>query len=226
MPFAGLETGKIASSTLDSEYAEEIEGAIEFLIDFFGAQNSIVRLTEYELTQIFRDRGLVPSTLTSESSSLDLFYKHFFIRHCLHRLREILAVQCKATLELSSIEIVYRPVIEERFKELVCARSEQALSTYYLDLNNLISATEESVNCLLDQFWSMYEKHLDASSIELQEAISLLGLELPIENKTLSAEYRRLVQVHHPDKGGDSEQFIEIRRAYMLVKSFLVQSEL
>ena len=42
----------------------------------------------------------------------------------------------------------------------------------------------------------------------------MLGLKRPVTKEEIRAAYRRAVKLHHPDAGGDAEEFIRIEAAY------------
>jgi len=60
-------------------------------------------------------------------------------------------------------------------------------------------------------------------SKDLAQALDLFGLD-NLDNqteKTLKKLYHKLAFISHPDRGGDSQDFIEIRRAYSTLKEVL-----
>ncbi len=83
------------------------------------------------------------------------------------------------------------------------------LGAYYLALENLTSATENSVSDLLDAFWIRYLKNEKRGN-----ALKVLGLNDPVTDTKIVQRYRKLVSVHHPDKGGDKDNVQEINEAY------------
>ncbi|WOV92088.1 MAG: DnaJ domain-containing protein [Candidatus Zeuxoniibacter abyssi] len=50
--------------------------------------------------------------------------------------------------------------------------------------------------------------------MKYSEACKTLEIEKQTAPKAAKAAYRRLVQQHHPDKGGDAEKFMAVVRAY------------
>lgn len=42
----------------------------------------------------------------------------------------------------------------------------------------------------------------------------ILGISLSADRETIKRAYRQKARQHHPDRGGDAKQFIDIRRAY------------
>ena len=62
---------------------------------------------------------------------------------------------------------------------------------------------------LLDSFWNRFVVE------DLRgPALVTLGLETDCSRQQVTQRYRQLAATHHPDKGGNPEQFIEIRQAY------------
>ena len=53
-----------------------------------------------------------------------------------------------------------------------------------------------------------------AINVKYSEACKTLEIEEQTAPKAAKAAYRRLVQQHHPDKGGDAEKFMAVVRAY------------
>ena len=54
--------------------------------------------------------------------------------------------------------------------------------------------------------------------ISIDEAASILGIELPTEFRLVKAAYRRLAMFCHPDVGGDPDKFIEVEKAYRMLE--------
>lgn len=63
--------------------------------------------------------------------------------------------------------------------------------------------------------------------MHLDEAYTILGVPLGFvfDSKTLDRYYRKACMRHHPDKGGDTEQFIRVQEAYTTVRSKLDTGE-
>jgi len=55
------------------------------------------------------------------------------------------------------------------------------------------------------------------------EALECLGLDTGASWQEIQTIYRQQVGQHHPDKGGEKIRFMEIRRAYELLKKGYVQ---
>ena len=94
-------------------------------------------------------------------------------------------------------------------------RTYDALSNYYLDLNNLAETTVDDVDALLNQFWRRFladEHH--------HSALSVLGMEAPVTFEQVKAQYRRLAMLHHPDRGGNKEKLQTINEAMEQLKAY------
>mgnify|MGYP002827186353 CR=1 FL=1 len=46
----------------------------------------------------------------------------------------------------------------------------------------------------------------------------VLGLKRSASDEDIKTKYRELILIHHPDKGGDHEEFIRIQQAYEILK--------
>ncbi len=146
----------------------------------------------------------------AESKSLSLFQKHFLVMNGLYQLQLELWQESGVMLEVSPLCTVIHPSHEgsaEAGRALLAEGS--SLSAYYRDWENLEEMDEAGVDALLEGFWNRF-------LVEDQrgEALTTLGLEREATTEEVTRSYRRLVAQHHPDKGGDHQQFITIRRAY------------
>ncbi len=56
---------------------------------------------------------------------------------------------------------------------------------------------------------------------ELQWAVKTLNLLSKSSMDDLKREYRELSLRHHPDRGGDPEEFARINKAYTIVKEYM-----
>lgn len=55
---------------------------------------------------------------------------------------------------------------------------------------------------------------------ELEDALNIFELDAPVPMQALKAQYRKLAQRHHPDKGGNSETFKKICHAFHQLKQY------
>lgn len=73
---------------------------------------------------------------------------------------------------------------------------------------------------LFDNFWQRFA-NVEEQVIALDEhtiALRTLKLRADASQKEITRSYRELASRYHPDRGGDTETFISIRRAYELLR--------
>lgn len=140
------------------------------------------------------------------SDQLILFQHHFMLRHSLYVLQGQLAESGQSQLSITPVKIT---------KTLVAADNEalpeeyDGVRDYYLDLKNLAKESHESVEKMLQDFWVALAKYEHQP-----EALAVLGLTGNESDQERKQVYKKLVQQHHPDKGGDAETFREIQTAW------------
>ncbi len=178
-------------------------------------------LSLYQLMGIL-EKNNYDITFSSINSSHDLllFRKNFVVMNALYQLKNDL-LDSDYTLKISSLEIIL--LSADKKNQCVTeddAVSNASLSNYYLDWNNFTSTNEGDVEKLLNNFWSQYSKlSLESNEIDKRlDSLHILGLEFNASWKNIQQAYRKLIIVCHPDKGGDTLQFIKIREAYLILK--------
>lgn len=169
--------------------------------------------SEFELIKWLQapDQGVFRADVMSDS--VTLFRSHFLVMHCLYQLRNHWLTEQRGFLEISALNIILRPVSERAEHTLKSAIAQQdPLAAYYLDLNQL-ETDEESIDALLNDFWRrmVIPDNYDAD-------LATLELQPPVDSISVRQQYRRLAMRHHPDKGGDGEQFRRVSAAYQRLK--------
>lgn len=161
-------------------------------------------MSEYELIQAIRaqpKQTFLPSDLDND---LALFRTHFIVFHALYLLRESLWNQRQAQLDISPLKIVLGP-----YREGISGVSEHdPLRDYYLDYSHLERTSADDIAQLLGRFWSRLHQPQ-----RRQQALKILGLQDPVDDKTIKQRYRRLAMEHHPDRGGDNARLQTINAA-------------
>ncbi|MFT6421310.1 MAG: hypothetical protein ACJA2K_000022 [Thalassolituus sp.] len=169
--------------------------------------------SEFELIKWLQapDQGVFRADAMSDS--VTLFRSHFLVMHCLYQLRNHWLTEQRGFLEISALNIILRPVSERAEHALKSTMAKQdPLAAYYLDLNEL-ETDEESIDALLNDFWRrmVIPDNYDAD-------LATLELQPPVDSISVRQQYRRLAMRHHPDKGGDGEQFRRVSAAYQRLK--------
>lgn len=165
-------------------------------------------------------------SLCSSDPTLGLFQKHFILMHALYFLRRDLFEAQVAFLEIEGTRARLLPwQSDTEAQQMTTYLASEKLETYYLDFSNVIRETECSVASMLGQFWRKYAEHAIVDASEKEAALAHLELDWPISEKTLKRAFRERALAVHPDRGGDPEDFIELRRSYDTLKTALRQSQ-
>lgn len=168
-------------------------------------------MSEYKLLSQLEFEALQEDVDAGIGTDLLLFRKHFLLMNALYRLQPILWEE-GAFLQISALHIVLEPLPKEITSGLPDAAGQQAIRDYYLDWTEYAQSSSASVEQLLSGFWQHYlatDKRLDA--------LALFELDSDCSWSEIRSAYRRQAGVHHPDRGGDSEQFCRVRDAYELL---------
>ena len=160
---------------------------------------------EFEFLRHLDEQGVFAALDAEAGSSLLLFQKHFLLFHVLYAINRQRLADKQGALQISALSIKQLDYVEADTQ----IGEVDPLSTYYLALENLTSATEDSVSDLLDGFWIRYLKNEKRG-----DALKVLGLNDPVTDTKIVQRYRKLVGVHHPDKGGDKNEIQAINEAY------------
>lgn len=178
-------------------------------------------ITEYELITLLKQPPyeLLPADILSHTKSL--FQCHFIIFHVLYVLQDELNREGAFALDIEPLGIVLREkdevtTMQHAVEELRTAEAEVALRDYYLNLDEYLSTTEADVEVLLETFWQSYiALPQQQNKFTLEEALKILELpKVPLYQKELKKQFRRLAHQYHPDKGGQHELMQDLQLAY------------
>jgi len=177
----------------------------QIIIDFVLSSGG--RTSEYLLLQFLQEHH--SSFFSSLGDDPSLYKKHFFLFHQLYLLRDELVAHRKNLL-ISAIEIT----ISDQIFDSKAIADTDALREFYLDLKNL-ALSDEKVSEMLNDFWQKYLA-IDKKA----QAIRILGLDNSptINKKIIKKRYNELASKHHPDKGGNQQEFIKIKQANETLK--------
>ncbi len=165
-------------------------------------------VAEYDLVCLVDESSLFA---WSGDFTLRLFQKHFVVQHCLYSLRREKFPDY--TIHISPVRIRLLKV-GKGDDQSVSHEVNTELANYYLDLANLDSVTSEEVSELLASFWRKFHAHENQD-----KHLKQLGLESGASWEAVQERYRELAGRMHPDKGGDAEQFIQVRQAFEALKT-------
>jgi DnaJ-domain-containing protein 1 len=100
--------------------------------------------------------------------------------------------------------------------------TQDKLRAYYLDWTNLSDTDQLQVEALLDSFWMAFSgmpSQVQDNNMSLQQALDLLDLTAPYSSQQLKQQYRKMLHIHHPDKGGNNGQTVQLHNAYERLKT-------
>ena len=176
---------------------------VEIVEDYI--QQHPLGFKEYDLIQCLNNENIFETKEVKKSASLQIFQKHFLVFHVLYLINEKMMAAKTGSLKISTLLIQKLDYIDTKTE----VGEFDPLHDYYIDLNNMKKATEETVDGLLTSFWEQF-----LTNDQRKEALETLGLCDPIDDQEIKSNYHRLANTHHPDKGGDSEKILEINKAY------------
>ena len=178
-------------------------------------------VSEYQLMQQLQGQGWLE--LLDSSDSLALYSVHFLIYNALYQLRDRYQAQGQYLyISALAIEIITPEKSSETSSSNQLSSDSQTdlaeLAAYYLDWQQLEAATRESVEQLLQSFWKRYVEQDD-----LQLALEVLGVSDNDTYQHIRQRYRQLAMQHHPDRGGNQQDFQRIQQAFALIRQHFGQ---
>jgi DnaJ-domain-containing protein 1 len=166
-------------------------------------------LSEYELFGELSTNGLAIFSKDAFANEHTLFIRHFVLFHTLYRLRDELLHKQQYLLEISALSIRLLPW---QAGEAQLALKDP-LRDYYLNIIELEKITPDDVAEMLGRFWVGYHAQEGRET-----ALKILGLQDPVDMQDIRQQFRELAMRHHPDRGGDVEEFQEINAAMRLLE--------
>jgi len=159
---------------------------------------------EYELLKHLQAEKVEGFPEQSLTEPLPLFRMHFLLHHALYQLRDQLWHRQTGHLEITPLCI---RIMSYQAASAALAEPDP-LRHYYLDWNNLLNTSADDVTQLLNQFWAKFH-----TGEQQQAALAVLELVPPVDFAVIKQQYRRLVMIHHPDRGGDTARLQAINQA-------------
>ncbi|MDX1694866.1 MAG: DNA-J related domain-containing protein [Ketobacteraceae bacterium] len=153
------------------------------------------------------DQELVNQVVDTEDYNLSIFRKNFLLMNALYQL-QLRLLKDNLYLSIGQIEVQLLPTHQVNQKKLTNA-GEQRIREYYFNWKNYEKTRSDDVIALLESFWNKYR-----ATDKLTEALIVLGVTETTAWPEIQRKYRSLARENHPDKGGDTQRFIEIREAY------------
>ena len=170
-------------------------------------ENNPDGIGEYDLMQNLKGQGYF-DFLSSPALPHELFRAHFLLFHALYKLRDLFLANKSYLLDIHTLKIQLSEYVEGANS----IQKEDKLRAYYLDFSHLEDTSEDEIYDMLASFWNNFNRFENRDA-----ALAELGLQDPVDDKTIKQEYRRLAMQHHPDRGGDTEKLQKINEAVSLL---------
>ena len=160
-------------------------------------------------------KSIAPLPDFDDDEQLALFKLNWLMMNALYQLQQALLGD-GYYLQISTLEIMLSPLNKHGPQAQQQTLQHQPLRDYYLDWKNFSNTTIDEVQSMLEGVWQEY-----LNPGQQLAAYKTLGLEGGESWAQVKKAYRKLVVVHHPDKGGQASRFMEVRQAYECLKQAL-----
>ncbi|GHE90593.1 DNA-J related domain-containing protein [Thalassotalea profundi] len=167
--------------------------------------------SEHEIIKHLQNEKIPPFDAFLLADMRDLFSAHFLCMHALYKLKVQYQQTNKYKLIIESIKvqrIALNETLDCNSGLKTAIETIDPLESYYLNLKHFFDTQEDEISDLLKSFWQKYR-----AQDSKQAAFNTLNLPNNADAKMIKAQYLRLAQIHHPDKGGSTEMFSKINQA-------------
>lgn len=193
----------------------ELDLAIRLILD------DVPKISEFDLIKKLKSPPFHFFSDYDTSNQHQLFQVHFLLFHALFQIQD--DVPAGQFLTINSVQIELLKLDKASDGQNLAMEVDAKLKSYYLDLSNLTSTTESDVEALLDSFWHRYytQNWNEGSADKIQLALMYFGFSdiEEVESKTLRRAFRKKCHDCHPDKGGNHQHFLELKRHYEMLKN-------
>lgn len=168
--------------------------------------------SEHQLLKRLRTRQELPLPEGPLADPLVLFQSHWLVFHGLYELRDRLLSRGEALLHIDPLGIQLLPYDPGEIALAV----HDPVREVYRDLSPLETTGAADVLALIGGFQARLQ-----SARDYQQALTVLGLEAPVDLAAVRRQYRRLAMAYHPDRGGDARRFTALRAARETLERYL-----
>jgi len=176
-----------------------------FILDYLRTHNGATR--EYSLLAHIETEQ--PNFFDSLEDNPSLYKKHFYLFNKLYHLSE----EMKGSGEYLDISPIEIRVLNYKTTKNKLAEADP-LKAFYLDKKNL-NLSEKEVSEMLTQFWEKYLAIEEKS--ESIQILQLQGIDV-LSKEIVKKQFNRLALKLHPDKGGNQDEFDQLKKAYNSLK--------
>ena len=173
-------------------------------------------LAEHALLKQLAELGY--DSFSPSLEPLALFQAHFLLFHILYRQQQAWYQQGYGWLHIDCLNIQFQPQPPNPHPNTNEPQSEHLqqddpLRRYYLDFEQYRQTQTDDVIELLDSFWKKMAIPQGADNIEQARQTLDIPPEACLSLELVNRHYRRLSQIHHPDRGGDTRAFQQLSQA-------------
>jgi hypothetical protein len=186
-------------------YLDSILHELDQFFNCFSLSN------EHEIIKHLQNQKIPPFENLLLALPKDLFSAHFLCMHALYHLKNQYQLSNDFKLIIESVRIqriTLNDPIPVNEESQTAIETANPLESYYLNPKHYFETQEDEINDMLKSFWQKY-----IAQDNKKEALDTLSLPPNADAKMIKAQYLRLAQKHHPDKGGCAEIFTKIRQA-------------
>lgn len=190
---------------LKPQILEQLEQQLEaLLLRRYG------EITEQQLLSLLQLKPL-HNVIDSQHA---LFQLHFVLYHLLYRIAGRWMQAETAYLEIGLARVKIAPWRN------TLPLPVDTKGSYYADWRNYWQMTPVALSERLTQFWQFYQKRyggVNTITLSDDEALRLLQLDWPCSLAELKKAFRKQSLKHHPDRGGEKQDFVRLSLAYKKV---------
>ena len=155
--------------------------------------------------------GLKLHSETPLSEDLVRFQQHFVLYHLLYRLQQQLLELQQGYLSIELAKVYLLPL-----SQAPESGGQDSRRQYYLNWPNFYQMTEQLLDQHLSEFWQqLISPRANSCPLAFADALALLQLPENFTLMQLKKAYRSKALQMHPDRGGEQQQFILLRQAYL-----------
>lgn len=167
-------------------------------------------ISEYRLILALREHcPWIPDNWGTDS--LFLYRLHCMLFNALYQLQREWCELEGVFLKISALDIRRMPLREDS-NTLPDDAGEAKLAAFYLNADAWSDTDREAVEQLLAGFWAG-----QTARNGRDDALAVLGLTSSASRADIRRAYRRLVALHHPDRGGDTAFAQQLNEAVALL---------
>lgn len=201
----------VLSNKIDPVLKEALLSSVALFVD---------GISEYQLIKYLQQPPWCLFAGLDLSDQLEMFRCHFILFNALYTISDRFYANGIGELHIHTLNIALKP----KAINATSLRKIDNLKAYYLNWDNLNQTTDEDVTALLNEFWHKMagvhnELHFDPQAISEAKVVFEFDQHLNPSAEQIKRQYRKLLQQHHPDKGGTKQKAQRIGHAYRILRN-------